>query len=99
MLAAREMLGKVKKTTFDLAEMDKQIRLASEKAATGILHIQEQRNLVFDELTKWTRMLAEARLRLHEMEAASLLKVLENVEHGLWVMFEDCWLKAGGKKR
>lgn len=76
MLAARQMIVKIDTTKYNLAEMDKQIRLASEKGARGVLHVYDARNLEYDELTKWTNMLAEARLLLHEMRAESLLKAL-----------------------
>ena len=79
MLAARQMIVKIDTTTYNLTEMDKQIRLASEKGARGVLHVYDVRNLEFDELTKWTKMLAEARSLLHEMKAESLLKALVRI--------------------
>ena len=76
MLAARQMIVKIDTTRYKLAEMDKQIRLASEKGARGVVHVFNARNLEYDELTNWTKMLAEARLLLHDMKAESLLKAL-----------------------
>ena len=76
MLATRQMIVKIETTKYDLVEMDKQIRLASEKGARGVVHVFDARNLEYDELTTWTKMLAEARLLLHEMKAESLLKAL-----------------------
>ena len=82
MLAARQMIVKIDTTKYDLAEMDRQIRLASDKGARGVLYVYDARNLEYDELTKWTRMLAEARLLLNEMKAESLLKALVRIlEH------------------
>ena len=83
MLAARHMLWKNQTTVFDLQKLDTQIRLASLIAADGIRKVDIIRGLAYDELTRWTRILAEAREKLYEMEAEALLEALGHVERGL----------------
>lgn len=83
MVESRQMLLSVTTTTFSFKKLDTQIRIASHKAADGIHAVHEQRPLAYDELTKWTLMLSEARIKLYKMEAPSLAEALGDVEDGL----------------
>ncbi|KAL8790266.1 MAG: hypothetical protein Q9195_006424 [Heterodermia aff. obscurata] len=83
MVASRQFLVKIKTTSFNLKKLDTQIRLASDIGVTGIRDVHEQRNLTYDELTKWLRILSEVRLKMYEMEAPSLVEPLGDVEQGI----------------
>ena len=83
MVASRQFLVKIKTTSFDLKKLDTEIRLASDIGASGIRKIHDGRDLSFDELTKWTRILSEVRLKMYEMEAPSLVEALGDVEQGI----------------
>ena len=83
MVASRQFLVNITTTLFDLKKLDTQIRLASDIGASGIRKVHDQRNLSYDELTKWTRILSEVRLKLYEMEAPSLREALGDVEQGI----------------
>ncbi|CAF9912122.1 MAG: hypothetical protein HETSPECPRED_000839 [Heterodermia speciosa] len=83
MVASRQLLVTIKITSFDLKHLDTQIRLASDIGACGIRKVHDQRNLSYDELTKWTRILSEVRHKMYEMEAPSLVEALGDVELGI----------------
>lgn len=92
-LVSRQILVQIRTTTFDLEKSSTQVRLVSRRIAGGIDEVRELHELLSIKKIKWTLMLSEARLKLYEMEAPSLLEVLGAVEHGLRQVLEQFWLR------